>query len=69
MQYIKEPSEELQLQLLAVQQNGLSIQFIKDPSEEVQQLTVRRNDSILFNSIYDIHLTHFNAIVLKKIEI
>ena len=41
IQYIKEPSEEVQR--LAVQQNGFVIKYIKEPSEEVRRLAVQQN--------------------------
>ena len=45
IQFVKEPSEELQR--LAVQQNGYAIKYIKEPSEEVQRLAVQQNGNAI----------------------
>jgi len=46
MQYIKNPSE--QLQLAAVKQNGYIIEYIKNPSEKVQLEAVKQNAYAIF---------------------
>ena len=45
IQFVKEPSEELQR--LAVQQNGFAIKYIKELSEEVQRLAVQQNGNAI----------------------